>query len=615
MATKPVIRVPYNTADRLTDLVTGLGTSKDPIYRAQYGTEFVNREQLNSAYRSNWIARKVVDIPALDATREWRTWQAEKDQIEKLEAEERRLGLQLKTMQALIRARLYGGAALIIGDGGNAAEPLRPETINRGGLKYLHVVNRWEMGSTQIVRDILSPWYGRPEFYQVNSETSGTVTVHASRVVRFLGNDLPDVNLSPDGWGDSVLMAADAAIKEAIATNANMAQLAFEAKVDVIKIPRMMESLATASYRDRLIERFTLANSAKSIANTLMLDSEEEWDQKQLNFAGLPDVIRVYLLIMTAAADIPATRFLGQSPAGFSATGESDTRNYYDRIKSDQMMHITPAMSVLDEVLIRSALGDRPEEIYYEWASLWQMSDKEKAEIAKLKADAFAIDVQAGLIADEALRKGRENQLIEDGTYPGFDQALEDAENAEPDEDDEDVRAEFEALKAAMQTPPVVDPESVTDAAPKTLYIRRDVMNGAEIAAWARAQGFDTVQDDLHVTIMHTRTPMDWIKVGADDEFRHDREFEIAPGGPRLMERFGDAVVLQFASSRLTWRHEDIKRLGAMTDYPEYQPHITISWGFEGDISQIEPYRGKIVLGPEIFEEVDDAWREKVSEE
>jgi hypothetical protein len=44
-----------------------------------------------------------------------------------------------------------------------------------------------------------------------------------------------------------------------------------------------------------------------------------------------------------------------------NATGESDTRNYYDRIKSDQKVYQEPAMNTLDEVLIRSAIGSKPE--------------------------------------------------------------------------------------------------------------------------------------------------------------------------------------------------------------------------------------------------------------
>jgi hypothetical protein len=39
------------------------------------------REQVEAAYRGDWMSRKVIDIPAYDATREWRTWQAEANDI------------------------------------------------------------------------------------------------------------------------------------------------------------------------------------------------------------------------------------------------------------------------------------------------------------------------------------------------------------------------------------------------------------------------------------------------------------------------------------------------------------------------------------------------------
>ena len=95
-------------------------------------------------------------------------------------------------------------------------------------------------------------------------------------------------------------------------------------------------------------------------------------------------------------------------------------------------------------------------------------------------------------------------------------------------------------------------------------------------------------------------------------------EIEIPAGGPRVMEAFGqggEAKVLLFNWSELSWRHEEIKRAGASWDWPDYQPHITISYDPEApDISQIDPYRGRIVLGPEIFEEINEDWREEIEE-
>ena len=47
------------------------------------------------------------------------------------------------------------------------------------------------------------------------------------------------------------------------------------------------------------------------------------------------------------------------------------------------------------------------------------------------KAQTFQIDVNTALIPPEALDKGRQNQLIEDGTYPGLEAALDDVEERE----------------------------------------------------------------------------------------------------------------------------------------------------------------------------------------
>ncbi len=49
------------------------------------------------------------------------------------------------------------------------------------------------------------------------------------------------------------------------------------------------------------------------------------------------------------------TRLLGQSPAGLSATGDSDTRNTYDMIAARQAIDLRPQLERLDRILLRSA--------------------------------------------------------------------------------------------------------------------------------------------------------------------------------------------------------------------------------------------------------------------
>jgi hypothetical protein len=149
-------------------------------------------------------------------------------------------------------------------------------------------------------------------------------------------------------------------------------------------------------------------------------------------------VMGMYLNVASGAADIPATRLLGREPAGMNATGDSDIRNYYDRLQADQAMRVQPALARLDEVIIRSALGDRPEEIYYTWKPLWQMDEDQKSQVWLRKAQAHKIDVDNGLINPDVLREVRKNQVIEDGFYPGIEAAVDEFD-IEPDEDEHDL--------------------------------------------------------------------------------------------------------------------------------------------------------------------------------
>ncbi|MDW9960922.1 DUF1073 domain-containing protein [Sinorhizobium meliloti] len=592
--------------DSLTNMVASLGTSRDKAAANVYSMPMLTDEELLNAYRGAWLPKKIVDIPAFDSIRAWRDWQAKKPQIEAIEAEEKRLNVMGKLLETRIKARLWGGAALVIGTGDqDLAAPLEVERIGKGGLKYLTVMTRRHLTAGEIDRDPASEWYGKPKVYLLNSADGVQVEIHPSRLVVFNGSQQPDediVTTTYAGWGDSVLLSVVDAIKQADGTAANIASLVFEAKVNVIRIPDFMQNLGNAEYRAKILERYTLAATAKGINGDLLLDKEEEYEQKTANFATLPDVLMSFLQIVSGAADIPATRLLGQSPAGMNATGESDLRNYYDRLQAMQTVEMTPAMARLDECIIRSALGSRDPDIYYEWAPLWGMSEKEKAEVFKTKADAARQLVGSGtgqeIIPRDAVSDALVNTFIEDGSLPGLDAAIEEYGKLSEQEPDESEQ------RAAAGEEPDEKPKAITaDAAPRTLYVSRKVLNADEIIAWAKRQGFKTTlpAEDLHVTITFSRTPVDWMKMGSTWE----DEVKIPRGGARLVEKFGEARVLMFVSNMLSWRHEEMVDRGASWDHSEYQPHITISYDDDvPDLAKVEPYQGEIMLGPERFEEV-----------
>jgi hypothetical protein len=317
----------------------------------------------------------------------------------------------------------------------------------------------------------------------------------------------------------------------------------------------------------------------------MVIDKDEDYDQKSFTFTGLPEISYQALQAVSGAGDIPVTRFLGQSPAGLTSTGESDLKNYYDAVNSMQTLVMTPAMHNLDECLVISALGSRPEDVTYEWASLWQMSDAEKSKISKETAEMIQALVGSQLFDEAALGEAAANMLVEHSILPSF-------EYSEPDPGDQ----EFEPGAGI----------DAKDAMPRTLYVSRKVINSKDLIDWARSQGVKQMlqAQDLHVTVLYSKTPVDWLEMGEDWASDQRGRLSIKPGGPRSIEQFGDgANVLVFVSNDLTWRHEAMLEKGASSDYEEYTAHVTITYGELPD--DIEPYQGPIVLGPEMFAEIE----------
>ncbi|TWG90333.1 hypothetical protein L598_000700000900 [Mesorhizobium sp. J18] len=436
--------------DGLASAIAGLGTERDKAATVYYTDPTIDLQQLVAAYRTSWLPRKIIDIPALDSCRAWRSWQAKNPQIEKLEEEETRLGVQGKVLEARKKARLFGGAAIYFDLGDDASQPLNVEKVRAGGVRFLTVLTPRQLQPGEIETDPLSPLYGRPKEYTVVSGTAAQAKIHPSRLAIFIGNELPDRDITSGAsyaWGDSVLTSVLEAVKQADSTSANIASLIFEANVDVVTMEGLMAYVGTPDGERKVTDRYRIAATGKSINRMLILDGKEKYERKAASFTNLHELMDRFFQNVSGAADIPMTRLFGMSPGGLNATGEADLRNYYDRIASGQTLEMQPALANLDECLIRSALGTRDPDIHYVWNPLWQMSEKERAEIFKAKSDAARTiagkgGMESPLMPVEALSDAFVSELVEDGTLAGLEAAIKKYGTlAEQEEDEEDIEA------------------------------------------------------------------------------------------------------------------------------------------------------------------------------
>lgn len=146
-----------------------------------------------------------------------------------------------------------------------------------------------------------------------------------------------------------------------------------------------------------------------------------------------------------------------------------------------------------------------------------------------------------------------------------------------------------------------------------TLYLQRKLLNADQLVEWAKAKGCEKVldPDEMHVTIAYSKDPVEWPDALLTDSLTaYGDERTVTGLGPN-----GDAVVLKFKHPQLTSRWDDMRVQGASWDFESYMPHITISYsGADQHLLNEEPYEGPLVLGPEIASEVNEDWKDTVTE-
>jgi phage-related protein (TIGR01555 family) len=647
--------------DGLANLVSGAGTTADKRMHAFYTRPYIRPEQIEAAYRSSWMMRKGIDLPPFDMTRNGRDWQLDEADVDKVEAEEKRLGLWAKLRQALVLGRL-GGGLIIMGVGNeDPTQPLGTTARSTGSLRYLHVMNRWQVSLGQIVMDPADDLFGQPAYFQINygaGNAKGQVQIHPSRVIAFRGRQNPNLyGAAGDDWfwGDPLMLTVQDVVKNAEATMNGFASLVEEAKLDTVSIPGLTKLLATVEGEALVQKRVTVANLMKSTHNTRILDGGngkdapgETWETRQIAWTGMPDMIRVSCAAVAGAFDIPATRFLGKSPDGMNATGTGDEANYIAKIRADQNNDLRPALDQIDAVLLPSAGVAVTGEANYDFPPLQEMSELDEATAFNTNMTAITALQATAAIPTVAFEKALQHTAVERGWLEGLDGALAEVPEAERfpslTAPDPEVDANGNPIDPSAITEPgngvkggdprlagaggsqtarrrAANDARFMDAAPKTLYVQRKLLNAAEFIRWAKSQGFDTTTpaDELHVTIAFSRQPLDWMTIGQDWSSDKDGNLTVPAGGARIVQALGDkgAAVLLFASNDLTWRHKSIIEAGASYDFDQYQPHVTITYAKPDglDLSKVEPYTGPLKFGPELFSEVVDNWQASIDEE
>ncbi|MCR8961651.1 DUF1073 domain-containing protein [Brevibacillus halotolerans] len=442
---KPEPKMPRGlTTDAFSNVLARLGSGTPNLME---GTDYTltrltqNYQLMNTLYREHWIIRKIIDTIPEDMTRNWITitTQLPPDEIRRIDKLWRVRRVRQKILTGLKWGRLYGGAVgliMIEGHDDILHQPLDFDTIMPGSFKGLMILDRWSgvYPSPELVEDIDDTEFGLPESYQVTIDGGQTMNVHHSRIVRFIGRELPYwEKLAEVYWGASEVEVVFDELKKRDNTSWNIAQLIFLANLRVIKMGDMGELLAIGdeSMKSDVYNTLQAQNWLMSNMGLHLINKDDSFETHQYTFSGLNDIYESFMLDVAGACQIPVTKLFGRAPAGMNATGESDMQNYYEVVQQQQESILGPILDKILPVMCMSEFGAIPDDIDYTFDPIRTPNDKDVADLVDKKTTSIINVFQAGIIDQRTALKELKQMSETTGMFTNItDKDIENADDS-----------------------------------------------------------------------------------------------------------------------------------------------------------------------------------------
>lgn len=392
----------------LTDLIslmsqgTGLYAPVSSTDTFQYNNRWYilsnNRALLTEMYIEQGIVQTLTDQPVDDAFRagfDIKADQLSADEIEKLQAYCDEYRVIESIMQAIKWARLYGGGAILIATNQRPDTPLNMNAINDKSPLSFIAVDEWELNFTQanlpeaMLPDMIQPFY---DYYGI--------TVHGSRVLPIRGKQAPSLRRPQfRGWGMSALEPIVRSFNQYLKYQDVLFELLDEAKVDIYKIKGFTQTLMTANGTAGVSKRIQLANTLKNYNNALTMDSEDDYDQKQIAFTGLAEIMKEIRIQVACDLKMPVTKLFGVSSAGFNS-GEDDIENYNSMIEGEIRSKSKYIVIQVLKICCQRLFGMVPDDLTINWKPLRILSAEQEENVKEKKFNRVKETFASGLMTD-----------------------------------------------------------------------------------------------------------------------------------------------------------------------------------------------------------------------
>lgn len=325
---------------------------------------------------------------ATERTREWivlnssdTAGEGTKKKITELTQKIKEVGLQKVMRRAAEHDSLFGVGPIFIKIKGHDPETplvLDPRTIARDSFDS--VVNVEPIWITPSAYNALDPT--APDFYKPSKFFMLGKQVHASRLMRVITRELPDM-LKPafNFGGMSLSQLAEPYVDNWLRTRQSVADLINN--FSIVALSTSMEQVLSGDDDGTdLFKRAALFTATRSNKGVMLLDKDRETlEQLAVPLGSLDKLQAQSQEHMCSVSRTPAIVLTGISPSGLNASSEGEIRAFYDWTSAQQEAYDREPIETVIKVLQLSMYGVIDPDITVTFQPLYQMTPKELAEI------------------------------------------------------------------------------------------------------------------------------------------------------------------------------------------------------------------------------------------
>ncbi len=398
--------------DAVVNKISGHGTARDRRTFSFEQLDAVNDLDALTIWRSNDILSRAVEARPYDAWRrgiEVTVSENGKELGDAMSQEIDRLEIAERFKNAGAMEGALGGAAILPifkDDVDSLADPL-PDPPTNNGIVAIHVLQPRELFPQYWYSDIADARFRFPSVYQfVPISVLGTpaqslagIHIHESRLIIFDGfRAVPHHAIGQRiGWGDSKYFRVRQVANDFGLSWGSAATLLHDFGQAFYAMDGLHDILAKKGGKQQVQDRIAFMDELRSTVRAAVIDGKDKFGRESVSLGGYADLLIQLAQRVAAAFEMPVTRLMGMSPSGLNATGDADTRTWYDTIEVERR-RITPKVRKMLRMVWCQAdsptEGVEPERWGTQFPPLWQPTEKEQADTRFLIAQTDKIYAQ-----------------------------------------------------------------------------------------------------------------------------------------------------------------------------------------------------------------------------